>query len=193
MTYQDDWKLQIPGHADLRALHEALRGELTQRWSRSVPFADELFDRWERARYLGFGEGSSVYDSCLVLGEVAVGENTWIGPFTVLDGKGGLTVGSDCNVSAGVQLYTHDTVAACLTGGQAAPAYAPVSIGDRTYLGPNAIVTRGVTVGSQCVIGAAALVNADVPDRSIVFGVPGRVVGRVEVDGGDVRLIYDAS
>ena len=193
MTYKDDWKLQIPGHPDLRALHETLRGEVTQRWARSLPFADELFDRWERASYLGFGEGSSVYDACLILGDVSVGENTWIGPFTVLDGQGGLRIGSWCSISSGVQIYTHDTVAAALTGGKAAVPRDPVSIGDRTYIGPNAIVTRGVSVGSCCVIGAAALVNKDVPDRSIVFGVPGRVVGHVEVDGDQVELVYDAT
>ena len=55
-----------------------------------------------------------------------------------------------------------------------------------------AIVTRGVTIGSQCVIGAAALVNRDVPDRAIAFGTPARVVGHVEVEGDQVRLVYDA-
>lgn len=190
MTYADDWKRSVPGHDAIRELHEQLRAEVRQRWNRSLPFPDELFDRWERAAFLGFGDGASIYDASVVLGDVEVGESTWIGPFTVLDGSGGLSIGAHCSISSGVHIYTHDTVRRALTGGRAPISQAPVRIGDCTYVGPNAIVTRGVTIGSQCVIGAASMVNRDVPDRSIVFGTPGRVVGSVAVDGDEVSLSY---
>src|SRR5688500_12961113 len=191
MAYKDDWKNAVPGHAPLRELHEQLRDEMRARWQRAVPFPDELFDRWERAAYLGFGAGASIYDASVVLCDVKVGERTWIGPFTVLDGSGGLTIGRSCSISTGVQIYTHDTVSWALTDGKAPAQHAPVTIGDCCYLGPNVVVTAGVTIGTQCVIGAGALVNRDVPDRAIVHGLPGRVVGRVEVDGGEVKLVYD--
>src|SRR2546423_10331063 len=109
-AWKDAWKIETEGHRALLDLHRALRHEMKARWNRSVPFADELFDRWERAAFLGFGSGASIYDSSLVLGDVQVGEETWIGPFTVLDGRGGLTIGKYCSISAGVQLYSHDTV-----------------------------------------------------------------------------------
>jgi len=192
MAYQDEWKKAVPGHDAIRTLHEQLREQIGERWRRSLPFGDELFDRWERAAHLGFGKGASIYDASLVLGDVEVGEQTWVGPFTILDGSGGLTIGKHCSISAGVQIYTHDTVAWALTAGKAPAPRAPVAIGDCTYIGPNAIITRGVTIGSQCVIGAAALVNHDVPDRSIAFGTPARIVGKVEADGDQVRLVYDA-
>ena len=191
MAYQDEWKKGIPGHAALRELHEQLRDQIAARYSRSLPFADELFDRWERAAQLGFGSGASIYDCSVVVGSVQVGEQTWIGPFTILDGSGELSIGHHCNVSAGVQIYTHDTVAWALTGGKAQAVRSKVTIGDQTYIGPNAIITAGVTIGDQCVIGAGALVNRDVPDRSVAFGMPARVVGRVEVEGEQVRIVYD--
>ncbi len=109
----------------------------------------------------------------------------------MLDGTGGLTIGKWCSISAGVQIYTHDTVAWALTGGKGAVARSPVTVGDCCYLGPNAMVTRGVTIGHHCVIGAGALVNRDVPDHAIVHGLPGRVVGKVVVDGDRVDLVYD--
>src|SRR5215207_7428676 len=112
----------------LRAFYAERAAEVAARWHRSVPFGDLVVDRWERARAQGFGEGTSIYDSSLVLGDVQVGEQTWIGPFTVLDGSGGLKIGSHCSISAGVQIYTHDTVLWAISGGTAAPQRAPTAI-----------------------------------------------------------------
>ena len=89
-----------------------------RKWNRCLPLGDYIVDRWEKASSLGFGEGTSVYDSSLVLGDVKVGKNTWIGPFTVLDGTGGLEIGDYCSVSAGVQIYSHDTVDWAVTRGR---------------------------------------------------------------------------
>ena len=46
----------------------------------SLPLADYFVDRWDKARLLGFGEGSSIYDSSLVIGDVKIGKNAWVGP-----------------------------------------------------------------------------------------------------------------
>ena len=63
-------------------------------WERSLPFTEAATDRWERAASLGFGEQSSIHNLSYVYGRVAVGAHTWIGPYTVLDGSGGLTIGA---------------------------------------------------------------------------------------------------
>lgn len=164
---------------ELRALLAQQQQQVQARWNRSLPFGDYIVDRWEKARELGFGEGSSVYDSALVLGDVEVGHNTWIGPFTVLDGSGGLEVGDNCSISAGVQIYTHDTVNWALSGGALKPEYAPVRIGSNSYIGPNAIISKGVTIGTGCVIGANSLVNKDVPDGHRAWGTPAKIIGSI--------------
>lgn len=190
--WKDIWKLDIEGHSELWKLHQNLRREMKEKWLRAVPFADELFDRWERAKFLGFGKGTSVYDSCLVLGDVRVGEETWIGPFTILDGRGGLSIGSYCSVSAGVQLYSHDTVKWALTGGKASEVRQSTSIGDCCYIGPMSIINRGVIIGDHSVVGANSFVKEDVPAFSIVAGNPAKTIGRVEKVGeSDVRFIYE--
>ena len=158
----------------------ARQQDVAQRWHRSLPLADYVVDRWEKAQALGFGKGTSIYDSSLVFGEVKVGENTWIGPFTVLDGSGGLSIGSNCSISAGVQIYTHDAVQWALSGGKAAYARAPTRIGDNCYLGPNVVVAKGVVIGDRCVIGANSLVLHDVPAGSKAHGTPCRVAGPSE-------------
>jgi acetyltransferase-like isoleucine patch superfamily enzyme len=176
----------------LRAAYADGSRRVAKEWHRSVPFGDLVVDRWERARMLGFGPGSSIYDSALVLGDVSVGAETWIGPGTVLDGSGGLTIGGTCSISAGVQIYTHDSVRWALSGGAQPVERAPVRIGDRTYVGPMSLITKGVTIGRCCVIGANSIVNKDLPDYAIAVGSTCRIVGHVTIDSaGEIELVYD--
>jgi acetyltransferase-like isoleucine patch superfamily enzyme len=164
----------------LRDLWRRLQADTEARWQRTLPLGDYVVDRFEKARRLGFGEGASIYDSALVIGSVKVGEKTWIGPNTLLDGSGGLEIGSFCSISAGVQIYTHDTVQWALSAGARESERAPTRIGSRCYLGPNTIVVKGVTIGDGCVIGANSLVLDDVPAGSKAFGTPCRVQGKAQ-------------
>jgi acetyltransferase-like isoleucine patch superfamily enzyme len=175
----------------LQAVYEKLRTGVRERWQRDLPFSELLFDRWERARSLNFGEGTSIYHNSYVYGNVKIGHHTWVGPFTLLDGSGGLAIGDYCSISAGVLIYTHDTVKWALTGGKAEYERAPVSIGNCSYIGSQAVITKGVTIGQSCVIGAGAFVNRTIPPFSIAVGAPCKVIGRVEVEGSDVRLVYE--
>jgi acetyltransferase-like isoleucine patch superfamily enzyme len=177
--------------ADLHALREALQDEMRRKFNRDLPFDELLFDRWERARRLGFGTGTSIYQSALVYGHVTVGENTWIGPNTLLDGSHGLTIGSTCSISAGVSIYTHDTVQWALSGGVAEYEGSPVTIGSCTHIGGNTVIARGVTIGDHVVIGAHSFVNRDIPPWTVAVGTPCRAVGRVERRGDRFELIYD--
>jgi acetyltransferase-like isoleucine patch superfamily enzyme len=179
-------------HEQLTALYTALRSETRERWARDLPLDELLSDRWERARSLGFGEGASIYASSLVYGDVAVGSDTWIGPFTLLDGSGSLRIGRNCSVSAGVQIYTHDTVKWAVSGGKAPYEQGAVEIGDCCHLGAEAVVAKGVTIGSHSVIGACGFVNRDVPAYTVVAGVPCRPIGQVQIsDDGSVELAID--
>lgn len=166
----------------LRSLQRALQADKRARFRRRLPFGDLVTDRWENAREHGFGEGASLYDSALVLGDVEVGAQSWIGPHVVLDGLGGpLRIGAYCAVSAGVQIYTHDTVRWCVTLGRAHKMEgSPTTIGDGVYLGPNTVVARGVTIGDRAVIGAMSFVDKDVPAGKKAWGCPARIVGDID-------------
>jgi acetyltransferase-like isoleucine patch superfamily enzyme len=124
------------------------------------------------------------------VGEPVIGEGTWIGAFTVIDGSGGLTIGKGCDISSGVQIYTHSSARRCVSG----RAYEkvdrkPVHIGDRVFIGANATILMGVTIGDGSVIGAGAVVTRDVPAGKMATGVPARVVANVEVAGDQVRYL----
>lgn len=167
----------------LRGLHATLRDEMRSRWNRDLPFEELLFDRWERARALGFGEGTSIYHSSYIYGNVRVGANTWIGPLTVLEGSGGLTIGSNCSISSGVKIFTHDSVQWAVSGGKAPYETAPVTIGDCCYIGSQTVIAKGVTIGAHSVVGACSFVNEDIPPFTMAAGAPCRARGRVDTHG----------
>lgn len=177
----------------LQELLGELRTQMRARWDRELPIAELLDDRWERARRLGFGAGTSIHAESYVYGDVQVGENTWIGPFTLLDGSGGLRIGSGCDISAGVQIYTHDTVRRVLSAGQTPISHGPVSIGDRCHIGAQSVIAQGVTIGDHAVIGACSFVNRDIPPYTVAVGAPCRPIGTVVIhDDGSVILDYES-
>jgi acetyltransferase-like isoleucine patch superfamily enzyme len=178
-------------HSNFWKLYEYLRDDTKEKWDRVLPFNELLFDRWEKANYLKTKKGANVYDSSYIFGDVSIGKNTWIGPNTILDGSGGkLKIGDYCSISSGVQIYTHQTVNWALTGGKSDYEKDSTSIGNNCYVGPNSIITMGSKIGKCSVIGAHSLVNSKIPPNSIVFGIPGKVVGKVVVKGKNVSFDY---
>lgn len=174
----------------LTELHNVLDSEFVTQFSRSLPFGDTLFDRWERAKKLGFGKDTSIYDSSLVFGNVKIGSSCWIGPYTIIDGTGNLEIGNYCTISVGVQIYSHDSIKQTISSGKTPIERQSVKIGNNVYVGPNSIITKGVQIGSNCVIGANSFVNKDVLDNSIVIGQPAELKGKVIKVKGEVMLDF---
>ena len=144
---------------NLLKLYRSLREDFNSMWKRDLPFDEMLYGRSERSKHLGFGEGTTIYHNSYVYGDVKVGNNTWIGPFTILDGSGGLTIGSNCSISAGAHIYTHSTVKWAVTGGTAAYEYAPVTIGDNCYIGPHAVIAMGSKIETGTIVPAHSLIG----------------------------------
>ena len=142
---------------------QKLRFSMKQNFNRHVSIQDLLSDRWETAKFYGFGEGTSCYNNVLILGNVKVGKNTWIGPNVILDGSGGLEIGNYVSISSGVQIYSHDTVDWSNSLGKKPIKKKKTKIGNGVYLGPNSIVQMGTTIGDKAIIGAMSFVNKDVP------------------------------
>ncbi len=176
----------------IKEIYYLLRIEMKDKWNRDLPFEELLFDRWERAENLKFGKGANIYHNSYVYGDVKVGENTWIGPFTLIDGTGGLEIGNCCCISAGVHIYTHDTVNRFVSGGKEPTNYASVKIEDCCYIGPQSVIRAGISIGKHSIIGACSFVNKSIPPNSIAVGIPAKVIGRVDInESGQVDLFYN--
>lgn len=175
----------------LQGSYLSLRNKMALEWKRDLPFFELCFDRWERAKHLKFGKKASIYHNSYVYGDVKAGKSTWIGPFTVLDGSGGLEIGDFCSISSGVQIYSHNSLNWALSGGKQKYGYAKVKIDDCCYIGPSAIISKGVTIGHHCVVAALSLVNKNFPPFSIIGGMPAKVIGKIVIDArGKIELIY---
>lgn len=173
----------------LQKLHYKLRDYTKRKYNRVNPFIEDLFEWKEKGRFFG-GKNITIYDSATIIGDVKIGDNTWIGPFCLLDGTGGLTIGTYCAISTRACILTHDTIKWSLSGGKAPYEHTPVVIGDYCFIGVESVIIRGVTIGKHCLIGANSVVTHDIPDYSIAVGSPARIIGKVEIDNDKVNLIY---
>ena len=189
-----DWDalLSQPWFREITERTRELRRRLKAKFLRHVPLGTLLHDRFELAREYGFGAGSSVYDECLILGEVQLGEHCWVGPFTILDGAHApLTIGDYSSIGAGSHVYTHDTIERTLTAGQAQPNKRPTTIGRACFISPQCMIGPGTVIGDHSFVAAQSFVQGQFPSRSFLAGNPAVRVGRVELRDGRAWLVRD--
>lgn len=107
-----------------------------------------------------FGKDLKIY------GKVDWGTEPWI-----------ITIGNNVHITDGVKFITHD--GGTLLFRNLIPDLEitkPIVVGDNVYFGNNVIVLPGVTIGSNVIIGAGAVVTKEIPNNSLVVGVPARVI-----------------
>lgn len=150
---------------DLKRLIKQKRLQIKKKYNRLLPIQDLLSDRWETAKFYNFGKGTSCYNNVIILGNVKVGKNTWIGPNVILDGSGGLEIGDNCSISAGVHIYSHNSVQNVISGGKIKIIKKKTIISNRVYIGPNSIITMGVEIGDGAVIGALSFVDKNIKKK----------------------------
>jgi acetyltransferase-like isoleucine patch superfamily enzyme len=174
----------------LNDTHTLLGSEFKEKFNRSLPFNEEVFDRWDKAEKLNFGSNSSIYDSSFVFGSPKVGADVWIGPFTIIDGSGELSIGDNVTVSSGVHIYTHDNIKQTIMGKEFPIEKGHVTIGGNTYIGPNSVIAKDVHIGKRCIIATNSFVKNSFEDNSIIAGNPARKIGEVVIVDGELSFKY---
>ena len=105
---------------------------------------------------------------------ITVGNNVFINSDCKFQDQGGIFIDDGALIGHGVVLATLNHDLDPEKRQQLHPA--PIHIGKRVWIGANATVTQGVTIGDNAVVAAGAVVNRDVPANTIVGGVPARVI-----------------
>jgi len=131
----------------------------------------------------------------VLIGDVTVGAEASIWFGAVLRGddpEHGIVVGERTSVQDNCVVHVGrwgpTVIGRDVTVGHGAK-FESCAIGDRTVIGMNAVILQGATVGSECVLAANTVVleRAEIPDRSLVAGVPGVV--KKQIEGSAARWI----
>ncbi len=107
--------------------------------------------------------------------EVRIGGRCLLNESCTVYCRESLTIGDDCAISWGVKIMDTD-FHVLVKGGERMSESSPVKIGDHVWIGSNATILKGVTVGDDAVVGAGAVVTRDVPPGVVVAGNPARTI-----------------
>ncbi|GHU49522.1 2,3,4,5-tetrahydropyridine-2,6-dicarboxylate N-acetyltransferase [Clostridia bacterium] len=124
------------------------------------------------------GDGAVIMMGAVINIGAVIGSGTMIDMGAILGGRA--TVGKNSHIGAG----------AVLAGVVEPPSAKPVVIGDDVLVGANAVVLEGVSVGSGSVVAAGAVVIEDVPEGSVVAGIPAKVIKSVkDTEAGKIAIV----
>ncbi len=120
---------------------------------------------------------------------ISIGDWSLINRYVMLDDRADINIGSFVMVAAGVTIETHthpfdDFSVPIAYGGRSG---LPVSVGSNSVVGYNTVLMAGVQIGYRCIIGANSVVTKDVPDYTVVGGVPAKPIKQyLPPESGDV-------
>jgi acetyltransferase-like isoleucine patch superfamily enzyme len=166
-----------------RAIRDEITNEVERRRLRHVRYGSDVIVRG--AHNIKAGKDvlfdHRAYLNCNFRdGFITMGDNVEIGPYSILWGGGGITIGNDVHLGAHVHITSME--------GEQVPAESfdpmkplhidrqSVTIGSHVLICSNSVVVPGVTIGHHAMVAAGAVVTADVPPYALVAGVPARVI-----------------
>lgn len=135
------------------------------------------------------GRKSVVESYCCInnaVGDVTIGDQTRIGIHCTVIGP--VCIGNNVNLAQGITVtaLNHNFEDATRRIDEQGISTKPVVIGDDVWIGANAVILPGVTIGRHVVVAAGAVVTKDVPEFTVVGGVPAKVIKDVRGKKEDV-------
>ena len=140
---------------------EETRDILSELFGKTVPATLRLFPPF----YTDFGKN------------IEVGENVFINACCHFQDHGGVTIGDGCQIGHNVVFATLNHF---LEPQKRKMTYsAPIVLGKNVWVGSNATILQGVTIGDNAIVAAGAVVTHDVAPGTVVGGVPARFIKRI--------------
>jgi acetyltransferase-like isoleucine patch superfamily enzyme len=108
---------------------------------------------------------------------ISIGNDCFIGPYSVIQGQGGVEIGDKCLIGGHAYIVPANHIFA--DGGrpiiEQGETRVGIKVGDDVWMGSGVRLLDGVSVGEGCVIGAGSVVTRSLPRNSVAYGVPAKL------------------
>ena len=170
-TVGEDWEV-----IELMRYYSRQAQKITMEINTKYHEPDELADLFSELIGKPVGEGFGLFPPFYTdFGKnITIGNNVFINSDCKFQDQGGIFINDGALIGHGVVLATLDHDMDPEKRQQLHPA--PIHIGKRVWIGANATVTRGVTIGDNAIVAAGAVVNSHVPPNTVVGGVPAKII-----------------
>lgn len=133
-------------------------------------------------RKFWLGDYSVIESFCCInnaVGDVIIGDHTRVGLHNTIIGP--VTIGSHVNLAQGITVtaLNHNFEESSKRIDEQGVTTKPVIIGNDIWIGANAVILPGVSIGDHSVVAAGAVVTKDVPPHSLVAGVPAKIIKKI--------------
>ena len=134
-------------------------------------------------RKFWLGDYSVIESFCCInnaVGDVIIGDHTRVGLHNTIIGP--VTIGSHVNLAQGITVtaLNHNFEESSKRIDEQGVTTKPVIIGNDIWIGANAVILPGVSIGDHSVVAAGAVVTKDVPANAIVAGVPAKLIKMID-------------
>lgn len=109
---------------------------------------------------------------------IALGDRCFMNHNVSITSNESIRIGNDVNIANNVVVVDHDHIITA-DGVLGGINCAPVTIGNRVWIGANAVITKGVVIGDGSVIAAGAVVCSDIPEHEVWGGIPAKFIRRI--------------
>lgn len=131
---------------------------------------------YEKFKKLGYSFANVIHPSAIIANDACINDGAQIMAGSVI--QPGCTLGENTIINTKASIdhdcilakHIHVAPGATISGG--------VKIGEGSHIGTGAVIIQGICIGANCIIGAGAVVIKDVPDETVVVGVPAKEVSR---------------
>lgn len=129
-------------------------------------------------RFAGYkiGANTRVVGPLHITGTLCTGENCWIGRNLTVHGNGTVSIGNNCDIAPDVTFLTGGHQIGTATRRAGAGETYRISVGNGVWIGAESTVFGNTVIGDGAVVAACACVNRNVPENTLVGGVPAGII-----------------
>lgn len=126
------------------------------------------------------GEGTKVVGPIYCTAKLKTGSDCWLGRNFTIHGNGSVEIGDNCDIAPDVTLLTGRHGNDSEEPGDGKRRNDSITVGEGCWIGAGATLSRNVTIGKGCMVLASACVMKNMPENTLIGGVPARIVRKLD-------------